>query len=267
MSREGSPWAGWANAEIYDAFVREGSVYRALNEHLAALAEIGDARRVLDLACGGGATAQACLALLPPAGELVGVDASEAMVAVARDRVRDPRARFAVASAAAVERVARGPFDRAVSNAAFWQFPTSRPVLAALGRLLVPGGLLVFNVPAERVRGETAPVHPFQVALAREIEASTGRPFPRTATLVDPERLDRRLGEAGFASERRERFDIRCRQSELMELMEIPAMLQPITPALSEQERLAAVGAARERSDPEQRVSVPWIYFVARRSG
>jgi len=265
LDGERSPWSGWANAEVYDAFVRAGSIYRALNEHLAALAEIAAARRVLDLACGAGATAEACLARLPPDGALVGVDASDAMVSLARHRVRDPRARFEVAAAAAIEQVVDGPFDRAVSNAAFWQFPTPRPVLAALGRLLAPGALLVFNVPAERVARETAPVHPFQVALARTIERSTGRPFPTTPTTLDPERLERRLSEAGFEPIRRERFEVRCRQDELMELMEIPAMLRPITPGLTESERHAAVAAARERADPAQAVAVPWVYFVARR--
>ncbi len=265
MSRHRSPWAGWANAEVYDAFVREGSIYRSLNEHLAAVARIVSARRVLDLACGAGATAEACLAKLPSDGTVVGVDASEAMVSLARSRVLDPRARFEVAAAAAIERVVAGPFDRAVSNAAFWQFPTRRPVLEALGRLLEPEALLAFNVPAERVAGEPSPIHPFQVALAREIEASTGRPFPRTPTTLDPDRLERRLSEAGFEPAGHERFEVRCRQQELMELMEIPAMLQPITPGLSEAERQAALEKARERSDPAQPVVVPWLYFVARR--
>ena len=266
MSPERSPWAGWTNAEVYDAFVRERSIYRALNEQLAVLAEIATARRVLDLACGAGATAEACLARLPADGALVGVDASEAMVSLARRRIHDPRARFAVAPAAAIERVVDGPFDRAVSNAAFWQFPTRRPVLAALARLLAPEALLVFNVPAERVAREerhrsTRSRSPWR----GRSSAPTGRPFPRTPTTLDPERLERRLTEAGFAPAGRERFEVRCHQEELMELMEIPAMLRPITPGLSDDERHAALRAARERSDPAQPVKVPWIYFLCRR--
>ncbi len=261
-----TPWSGWANAEIYDAFVREGSIYRRLNLHLVELAEIASAHRVLDLACGAGATAEACLAVLPPDGELVGVDASAPMVELARGRITDPRARFEVASAADAERVVAGPFDRALSNAAFWQFPARRPVFAALGRLLVPGGLFAFNVPAERLKGEPSDIHPFQVALAREIEARTGRPFPRTPTTLDPGRLEHQLGEAGFRALRRERFELRCRQAELMELMEIPAMLRPMTPDLSEAERREALDRAKERADPDQPVRVPWVYFVARRA-
>lgn len=263
-----SPWAGWANAEIYDAVAREHTIYRQLNEHLVEAAEIATARRVLDLACGTGLTAEACLAVLPADGELVGVDASAEMVELARSRVTDPRARFEVVSAAAMEQVLHGPFDRAVSNAAFWQFPTRRPVLAALSRLLGAGALFAFNVPAERLSGEETEMHPFQAALARAIERRADRPFPRTATTLDPRRIERQLAEAGFELRYRERIDISCRQQELMELMEIPAMLRPLTPDLGEAARDKILAEARARADPDQRVRVPWVVFVAaRRAG
>lgn len=261
------PWKSRLNAEVYHGFVREHAIYRELNRRLVELAEIASAGRVLDLACGAGATALACLRRLPARGELVGVDASEAMVDVARGQVRDPRARFFTAAAAAVEEVVRGPFDRAVCNAAFWQFPAPRPVVAALGRLLAPGARFVFNVPAERVAGEEAPVHPFQVALARAIEEHTGRLFPRTPAGLDPGALAEWLEEAGFEPAGRERFVYHGPQGELMELMEIPAMIEPLTPGLSEEERRAVLDRARERADPEERVEVPWIYFTARRQG
>lgn len=260
-----SPWRGWINAEIYDRFVREHGIYRALNERLVELARVEEARRVLDLACGAGATALACLARLPADGEVVGVDGSPAMVAVARSQVRDPRARFEVAAAAAVDRAVAGPFDRVLSNAAFWQFPAVRPVVGAVGRLLAPGGLFAFNVPAERVAGEAAPVHPFQAVLAREIEAATGRPFPRTATLLRPERLAARLEETGLDLVHRERFTYRGRQGELVELMEIPAMIDPLTADLPPGARRALLARARRRVDPEEPVEVPWVYFLARR--
>lgn len=267
-----SPWAGWRNAEIYDAFVSEHGIYRALNRRLVELAEIATARRVLDLACGGGATARACLEVLPARGELVGVDGSEAMVRVARARVRDPRARFEVAPAAALERVARGPFDRAVSNAAFWQFPDRRSVLAALARVMEEGALLVFNVPDELLArsggragaGGRADPTPFQIALARAVEIRADHP-PPAASPFDPDRLADRLADAGFGLATPVPFAYRARQAELMELMAIPAMLQRLAPDLPEPARQSALAEARQRTDPDQEVTIPWTYFVARR--
>lgn len=258
-----SPWAGWINAEAYDAFVRERPIYRWLNRHLVELARLGDARRVLDLACGTGATARACLRALPREGEVVGVDGSAAMVGVARSRVPDPRARFEVAAASEVARSVAGPFDRAVCNAALWQFPDRAAVLAAVASLLVPGGLFAFNVPASRLRGEVADVHPFQVALSHEVEERGAE--RATGDEVDPLRLDADLGEAGFRELERRRVVYEGRQGELMELMEIPAMLRRAAPDLRVEARESALAAARRRTDPDQAVEVPWVFWVARR--
>jgi SAM-dependent methyltransferase len=257
------PWSDRVNAEEYERFTRERPLYRALNEKLVALARIAEARRVLDLACGTGATARACLSVLPSEGELIGVDASAAMVEVARAVVADPRARFLVAPAAGVERVVAGAFDRVLSNAAFGQFPAARPVIAAVARLLAPGGLFAFNVPAERFAGDGGRPHPFQVALARAV---TGGERPTTPAAIDLQRLVAMLGEAGLEVTDRERFVYRGRQGELAELMEIPAMIARAAPEASPRRRAAAVAEARRAIDPAQPVEVPWEYFVARRA-
>lgn len=256
------PWSGRVNAEEYERFTRERPLYGELNRRLVALAEVGAARRVLDLACGTGATARAVLEVLPGDGEVVGVDGSAAMVEVARAVVADRRARFDVAAAARVERVVAGPFDRVLINAAFGQFPASRPVIAAVARLLAPGGLFAFNLPGARLAGEarTAP-HPFQVALARAV----GGARPATPSPIDEERLVALLAGEGLDLERRELFVYRARQEELVELMELPAMIARAAPDASPARRREAVAEARAAIDPAQTVEVPWVYFLARR--
>lgn len=255
------PWTDRVNAEEYERFTRERPLYRALNAKLVELAEIGSARRVLDLACGTGATARAVLEVLPGDGEVVGVDGSAAMVEVARAVVADRRARFLVAPASRVERVVAGPFDRVLINAAFGQFPARRPVVAAVARLLAPGDLFAFDLPAEGLAGEERTPHPFQVALARAV----GGERPAAASPIDEERLVALLAEEGLDVARRERFVYRARQEELVELMELPAMLARAAPDASPARRLAAVAEARAAVDPAQTVEVPWIYFLARR--
>jgi SAM-dependent methyltransferase len=263
-----NPWAGRLNAEIYDAFVRDNRIYAELNRALVERADLAAARRVLDLGCGAGATALAALAVLPARAELVGVDASESMVEVARTQVRDPRARFRVAPAAALETVVTGPFDRALSNAAYWQLGARARMLEGLGRLLEPGGLFVFNVPAERVEGEETSLHPFQAALARAIESADGQAFPATnVDRLSRDILTRRLDTAGFDLVSTDRLTYRGRQGELMDLMEIPAMIRPLTPGWSDEEREQVAVRARRAADPDEEVDVPWIYFVARRRG
>lgn len=258
------PWTGWQNAEIYHDFVVAQPIYRTLNEHLVALAEVASARRLLDLACGTGATTQAALPRIPPDAEIVGVDASEPMVEVARARTLDPRARFVVAAAGSVGETAGAPFDRVLCNAAIWQFPALEPVVEGVRAVTSPGALFVFNVPAERVEREPAPIHSFQVALARALEQRTGRPFPRTPATFDLDALGALFARTGLEIDRRERFVYRARQRELVELMRIPAMTAPLAPDLSWRERLEIVDAAEARVDPEESIEVPWIYVRAR---
>lgn len=257
------PWRGWQNAEVYHEFVSEHPIYRRLNEHLAGMADLEHARHVLDLGCGTGATASAALARIPPEADLLGIDASEAMVSVAQARTLDPRASFAVLSAASVGQLAPRRFDRVLSNAAVWQFPSIHPVLEGLAAVTVASGSFVFNVPAERVLGEEAPVHPFQVALARELEQRTARPFSRSPTELDPDGLAALLSATGFRLEARERFSYVGTQGELVELMRIPAMTAPLAPDLSWSERVQIVDRTAERIDPNEPVEVPWIYFAA----
>ena len=257
-------WSDWHNAAIYAAFVRDRPVYRSLNRELARRAELGGARRVLDLACGTGATARACLDELGPEAELVGVDGSATMVEVARAEVQDPRAHFLVAPAAAVAGAVPGSFDRAVCSAAFWQFPARRPVLGALRHLLEPEARFVFNLPAERVRGEPAPLHALQAALARTLEEWTEVPAAH-GTEIDPEGLRDDLLVEGFAAVERERWVYRATHEELLELARIPAMIGRMAPSLSPAERQSLLDEVEQRVATETEVEVPWIFFCAHR--
>jgi ubiquinone/menaquinone biosynthesis C-methylase UbiE len=63
---------------------------RAYKEQTYALLELGPGDRVLDAGCGSGDDARALARLVGPTGEVVGVDASEAMVAQARACGDDP---------------------------------------------------------------------------------------------------------------------------------------------------------------------------------
>lgn len=259
-------WRGWENAEIYDRFVRERRIYRWLNERLVERASLADARRVLDLGCGTGATTAACLRRLPADAEVLGIDASAEMVALARAQTLDPRARFVVADATALADAAEGMFDRCVSNAAFWQFPDRPRVLAALADRLEPGARFVFNVPAERVGDDDTPVHPFQVALARAIGERLGERFVQTATPFDPDAFRGEAREFGLDLVACERLEYEGPQGELVELMGIPAMIAPLSAGLDARETEQALADAAGAADLDERVRVPWLYLTVLRT-
>ena len=111
-------WNSALNAEIYDRFVREHAVYEWLNRRLVELADVARADRILDLACGTGATVMACLRTMHARAEVLGVDASQAMIRVAQANVLDPRARFERRAASDLDGLDE-TFERVVCCAAF----------------------------------------------------------------------------------------------------------------------------------------------------
>ena len=101
----------------------------------------GLAMKILEPGCGTGLYTRMLLDAFRAA-SVFGVDISEAMVRVAKRRIGDPRARFAVADA---EEIATGSYDLVTSNAVFQWFLSLPRTLARMASLLAGGGLLTFS--------------------------------------------------------------------------------------------------------------------------
>ncbi|MBI2061220.1 MAG: class I SAM-dependent methyltransferase [Nitrospirae bacterium] len=101
-------------------------------------AEIGPVERVLEVGCGRGVGAQIALRDFDPR-EYAGIDLDERMVSLARQRVKDSRARFEVASATALP-FASKQFDVALDFGIIHHIPDYPKALAEIYRVLKPGG-------------------------------------------------------------------------------------------------------------------------------
>jgi len=101
----------------------------------------GSASRILEPGCGTGLYTQRLLEAFPEA-SIEAVDLSAAMVRIAKDRIRGPRVRFAVADA---EEIAAGRYDLITSNATFQWFRSFGRTVARLASRLSEGGRLTFS--------------------------------------------------------------------------------------------------------------------------
>ena len=91
------PGDSWESPEIarsYAAFARRYPMYQDTSRDLVSLARLAPGAHAVDLACGTGITTQAVLSVLGPSGRVVAVDASAAMLAIARSLVADGRVRW-----------------------------------------------------------------------------------------------------------------------------------------------------------------------------
>ncbi len=127
-----------------------------------ACAGLKPGERVLDIACGTGATALEAAACVAPGGEVLGVDLSQRMVdaATARAAARGcDNVRFARMDAENLA-LADGGFDAALCVLGLMYVPQPRDALREMRRSLRPAGRIVLAVWGERSRCGWAEVFP-----------------------------------------------------------------------------------------------------------
>lgn len=152
---------------------------------------------VLDAGCGAGRVTERLLERLPR-GRVIGVDASEDMVAHARRRL-DGRARLLVADLAELELDER--VDAVFSNAVFHWVPDHDALFARLFAVMRPGGALVAQCGGA---GNVARLGSVLVeVVAREPFVRHFGDFEGIWNFATAEDTERRLRAAGFE-------DVRC---------------------------------------------------------
>ena len=171
-----------------------------LSVRMLDLAGVGPGKRVLDLATGRGEPAIPAAHLVGPKGSVLGVDVSETMLAMAReraDREGVTNLDLRVMNAAALEGIPASTFDATVIRWGLMYMNAPVAALEGAARAMAPGGLLVAAVfvEPERVQYLTFP----RRVLAKysplpPIDYAAPGPFH----YADLERLRADLGSAGF---------------------------------------------------------------------
>jgi SAM-dependent methyltransferase len=185
--------AGW---ERWEAVIMHSLAFA--NAPLLRALDLEPGHRVLDVGCGTGDPATAIAQWVGPGGEVVGVDVSDGMLAVARRRarlLRLPRLRFRRGDMDRL-RMPGPPFDRAVSRFGLMFAKDPLETLRAIGRHLAPGGRLVAavwsqNSPGAALREEA--IRPFRSGPPPDPESA---PDPRR--FARPGTLERLFERAGF---------------------------------------------------------------------
>jgi demethylmenaquinone methyltransferase / 2-methoxy-6-polyprenyl-1,4-benzoquinol methylase len=129
-------------SRFYDLInsVMSAGLHHAWRVRAADIAEVGPGDRVLDVAAGTGDLTIELSKRVGPAGEVVGVDISEGMLALAREKA--PEIRFEHGSALDLP-YANGEFAAATTGFAARNFSDLRRGLAEMRRVVRPGGRVV----------------------------------------------------------------------------------------------------------------------------
>ncbi len=127
----------WDSGDAYERYVGRWS--RLVAQEFLGWLAVPPGGRWLDVGCGTGTIAQTILELAAP-GEVVGIDTSPAYVAFARERVNDPRVRFEVGDAQALQQAASATFDAVVSGLVLNFVPEPEKAASEMVRAARRGG-------------------------------------------------------------------------------------------------------------------------------
>jgi trans-aconitate 2-methyltransferase len=236
---------------------------------LAARIRVDAPRRVMDLGCGPGNSAQA-LAERWPQASITGLDSSPAMIETARKAY--PALRWLLADAAS--HVPDSPYDVVASSATIQWIPDQKSLLSRWFSALVPGGALAVQIP----RFDLMPACPAIREASRD-----GRWRVRLESLPDPLTFHdaefyydhfAELGAAGFEAWETSYMHVMDSPRAIAEMLRTTA-LRPCLAALgSDEEREAfmaeyagAVGRAYSlRADGKVLFPFRRLFFVAYRA-
>ena len=139
--------------------------YQDMLDEVVAALDLRPGMRVLDAGCGTGAL-EARLALRHPEVEVVGVDASPAMLARARRRPWSVSPRFVEGDIDNFLANQEGRFDRVASVNLIWALAEPRRTIEHMAGCLVQGGRMVHTTPRWRFR--------FDVIVFRHLRRARG---------------------------------------------------------------------------------------------
>ncbi len=173
--------------------------FESLTTRLLERASLRPGERVLDVGCGCGVTTLAAADAVGPTGAVLGIDISVPMLARARERSAG-RAHIAYLEADASTCAFQPTFDVALSRLGVMFFGDPVAAFSNLRSALRPGGRLVLICwrPAADNEWVRVPLEAATRHVAPEPPSGPNEPGP--FSLGDPSRIERILGDAGFAS-------------------------------------------------------------------
>jgi SAM-dependent methyltransferase len=191
------------NSQVADEWVRNAD---AIDQMLVSLTDaafealaLRAGERVLDIGCGSGATALKAAALVGGGGHVVGVDISQPLLGLARQRAEGRGNVAFIEADAGADSIPAGPFDAAFSRFGVMFFDEPVAAFSNIRGAMTASGRIVFACwrPFAENRWTAEPLAALTPLLKDPLTpADPNAPGP--FALSDPDKVRRILSEAGW---------------------------------------------------------------------
>jgi ubiquinone/menaquinone biosynthesis C-methylase UbiE len=270
-----SRWFSEQNALLYHQYAQNYPLYRETTRQLLALVPIRPAMTIVDLACGTGVSTEQISQKWAQTCQIIGVDASAAMLKYAQSNPALSTVRFYQPQAEDLDMLLpAASVDVALCNSAFWQMQIKK-TLAVILQLLKPGGFFLFNrlersrpLPEDSPRTRS-PIGSSLFEIAQQGYGYVSQPPPEPAFADLPvEEVKRLVKEAGFTLSHHDipSAGIERTAEDLYAFLKIPSI--KVLPGLRYARRVEIIQKAFQRLQfsPSQIVETSyWGYYVLRK--
>lgn len=253
----------WAESALeYGDLAVELPSYVESNRALVDAVDLRPGHRVLDLACGGGATLVAAFAAQPELAEAWAVDWVEEMTAQVPRLLPGLPIRTRVAPAQDFARVLDGQtVDRVVCNGAFFQFEAPQTVLAEVAKVLGPEGKLGLTLP-----GPSNTIHFIEhfhrLGLTKPLQGGPGGPGSLLGDRCTMRNVDVVLAGAGWRLVAKKLITVQTSQENYARWLSLPVFRRPEWMDWSREELRERLGEALQQTEEEP--VLQWLVVVAR---
>jgi SAM-dependent methyltransferase len=233
---------------------RRDAVLAPVADALLAAARLRSGEAVLDVGCGCGATTIAAADAAAP-GEVLGIDLSEPMLALARERAGDRNVRFLYADAQ-TQRLDPGRFDVAISRFGTMFFDDPVAAFANIATAMRAGGRLSLATWQPLAANDWLMVPGAALLRFGQIpEAVTGS-GPGMFAQADPAIVDRVLTDAGWTEVQVQPTDVTLRlgrdASEATDYLAGTGIARAVLETIAPEHRKEAIAAVTDALAPHE---------------
>jgi ubiquinone/menaquinone biosynthesis C-methylase UbiE len=265
-----SLWDGQSSV-LYAEYCKKHDTYSVTSTHLVELVSqyVQMPSRVVDLACGTGATSLAIRAQFGDNVVITGIDCAEDMLNIARSDSRLGAVSFIHAKAELFSDHVEPYVDAILCNSAFWLM-NMPAVLRHAASLLKPGGVFSFSCPGYLLRDAVDQAHlgkmpALMLSFAEMTNVEPSSPMEWAGLnnyALSEAAVERMANAAGFTVAERQSLVTWEANQATYDAMKIPAILARYLPLITSEKRSHVLRLIFERLEPEEENMVEWYSYI-----